>query len=402
LSVASVAGAAPLAYVSNNGNGTVSVIDAAPPSGCPVAGQTPPCVVRTLRVGAAPGGVAVNPAGTVAYLANPAHGRGPVINTVGNTVTTIQTVGFGPWGLAVSPDNATVYVGLSDGSVAAIDVNHGNAMTSIPAVGGVLNGIVAAGSRVYVSDATLGQVVVIDGPTLSVMRRIDVGSPPNSSPMGLATNPAGTRVYVSDLRFDQNLLVNLFEVSVIDTGLVDNMARNPVVQTLVIDPDPAAGPPTNDTMATPGGVALSSDGSRLYVTNDASDDVTIITLSNGNRAHVTVGTSPVGIATDPTGLVYVANLGAGSVSVLDSTNAVAKTVGVGPMPSVSGASATAGPPPPQQFGLTLTPVGGGSIAAQPTSATGMYDAGTTVTLTAMPAADSQFTAWSGDCSGSTN
>ena len=66
----SVAGAAPLAYVSNNADGTVSVIDVAPPSGCPIAGQSPPCVVATLKVGTSPSGVAVNPAGTFAYVAN--------------------------------------------------------------------------------------------------------------------------------------------------------------------------------------------------------------------------------------------------------------------------------------------------------------------------------------------
>ena len=403
LGVSSGAGAAPLAYVSNNGDGTVSVIDSAPPLGCPVAGQTPPCVVKTLRVGASPGGVAVNPAGTLAYVANSGDDSVSVIRTSDNTVTTIPSVGFGPWGVAVSPDNAQVYVGLSDGSVAVIDVNNSNAVSSVSGVGGVLNGIVVAGSRVFVSDATLGQIVVIDAPTLSVIRRIDVGSPPNSSPMGLVANPGGTRVYTVDLRFDPNLLVTVLEVSVIDPGLVDNMTRNPVVQTLVIDPDPQNGPPTNDTLATPGGVALSPDGSRLYVANDASDDVTIITLSNGSRAHVTVGTSPTGIATDPTGRAYVANLGAGTVSVIDPvSNSVLQTVRVGRMPFVFGAFATAGPPPPQQFALTLTPGTGGSIAAQPTSATGMYDAGTTVTLTATPDADSQFNAWSGDCSGTTN
>ena len=210
----SVAGAAPLAYVSNNADGTVSVIDVAPPSGCPIAGQSPPCVVATLKVGTSPSGVAVNPAGTFAYVANWGDDSVSVIRTSDNNVTTIQAVGFGPWGVAVSPDNSRVYVGLSDGSVTVIDANNSNVVTTIPAVGGVLNGIVAAGSRVYVSDATFGQVVVIDGPTLSVIGRIDVGSPPNSSPMGLVANPSGTRVYVADLGFDQVHLITVLELSV--------------------------------------------------------------------------------------------------------------------------------------------------------------------------------------------
>jgi uncharacterized repeat protein (TIGR02543 family) len=77
-----------------------------------------------------------------------------------------------------------------------------------------------------------------------------------------------------------------------------------------------------------------------------------------------------------------------------------KTIGVGQMPLVFGAFATAGPPPPPQFLLTLTTAGSGSIAPQPTSSTGLYDAGTVVTLTPVPAPGSAFTSWSGACSGS--
>src|SRR5262245_47031356 len=401
LIIAPGAGAAPFAYISNMGNKTVSVIDAGPQAVCLVAGQLPPCVVKTVTVGTSPGGVAVNPAGTFAYVVNSGDGTVSVIRTSDNTVTGSVPVGFGPWGVAVSPDNAKVYVGLSDSSVAVIDVNNGNAVASIPNVGGTLNGIVAVGSRGFVADATFGQVVVLDGPSLSVIRRIDVGSPPNSAPMGLVANPGGTRVYVTDIRFDENNLVNIFEVSAIDPALVDNPTRNPVVGTWVIDPDPVTNPqPTDDTLATPGGVALSPDGSRLYVPNDSSDDVTVITFSNGSRVHVTVGTQPVGIATDPSGLVYVVNVVARTVSVIDPiTNAVVRTIGVGPMPMVFGAFATAGPPPPPQVMLALSTVGGGSIASQPTSATGNYDAGTVVTLTPMPDPGSVFTGWSGACSG---
>jgi len=401
LSMASVAGAAPLAYISNSsqGVGRVSIIDADPNAVCPVAGETPPCVVKILQVGRSPGGIAVNPAGTLAYVANAGDGTVSVIRTSANgtlnSVVASIPVGFGPWGVAVSADNSTVYVGLANGSVAVIDVNNGNAVATIANVGGVLNGLVVAGSRVFVSDATSGQVVVIDGPTRSVIRRIDIGTPPNSSPLGIVANPSGTRVYVPDLAFDQVNLINVLEVSVIDTSLVDNLMQNPVIQTMVIDPDPVPQMPEN-TLATPGGIAMSSDGSLLYVTNDGLDEVTIITLSDGSRARVAVGTNPVGLATDPTGRAYVANLAARTVSVLDPSNALVKNIPIGGMPFVFGAFATAGPP---RLALTLMTVGGGTITPQPAPVAGKYDAGTVVTLTATPDAGSQFTSWSGDCSG---
>jgi uncharacterized repeat protein (TIGR02543 family) len=415
LSTASVAGAAPFAYVSYSSalGGRVAVIDASPTAACSNPGDTPPCVVKTLVVGASPAGVAVNPAGTFAYVANAGDNSVSVIRTSNNPsdIAVVATIRdnvklFGPWGVAVSPDNTRVYVGLSNGFVAMIDSSNFDptSVVQLPAVGGLgmLNGIVAVGSRIFVSDATNSQVVVIDGPTQRVIKAISVGSPPNSNPMGLVVNPSGTRVYVADVRFDDTFLIDVFEVSGIDTALLD------VVETFVIDPFPLNSMSDN-TLAAPGGVALSPDGRRLYVVNDGlavvnpvthtiQNDVTIITLSDGSRAHVTVDTSPVGIATDPTGRAYVANHDSGTVSVIDpSTNTVVQRVGLGGgLPSVFGAFTTAGPP---QFQLTLTTVGGGSIAPQPASATGSYDAGSAVMLTAMPDANSQFTGWSGDCSG---
>jgi YVTN family beta-propeller protein len=397
LIAASTAVAAPFAYVSNFSSGTVSVIDAGSTASCTGTGQTPPppCVVATVPVGSFPGGVAVNPAGTLAYVANQDDGTVSVIRTSDNTVVGGPIpVGVQPWGVAVSADNSLVYVGLGDGSVAVIDAAHSNNVSIIPSVGGLLNGIVVVGSRVYVSDATAGQVVVIQG--TSVIARIDVGSPPNSLPMGLVANLTGTRVYVVDLFLDPMTLNSVLEVSAIDT------TSNPIAVAQAITIDPA-------TSATPGGIALSPDGSKLYVTSDAIDRLHVVTLANGSVVSVPVGNAPMGVATDPDGRIYVGNAGAGTVTVFDPTfNPVTmlpapKTVRVGSTPFVFGAFTTVGPPPPPppaQFVLSLTTVGSGTITANPLPASGTYSAGTVVTLTPVPAANFQFSGWSGACTGS--
>src|SRR5262249_18712821 len=49
----------------------------------------------------------------------------------------------------------------------------------------------------------------------------------------------------------------------------------------------------------------------------------------------------------------------------------------------------------KQYALALTTVGSGAISATPSSATGMYNAGTVVSLTATPAAGYQFSGWTG-------
>jgi YVTN family beta-propeller protein len=397
LIAATAAVAAPFAYISNFGSGTVSVIDAGSAASCAGTGQVPPppCVIATVPVGAFPGGVAVNPAGTLVYVANQDDGTVSVIRTSDNTVVGGPIpVGVQPWGVAVSADNSLVYVGLGNGAVAVIEANNGNHVSQIPNVGGLLNGILAVGSRLYVSDATAGQVVVLQG--TSVIARIDIGSPPNSLPMGLVANLTGTRVYVVDLFLDPMTLDSVLEISAIDT------TSNPISLAGTITVDPS-------TMATPGGIALSPDGSKLYLTSDAIDRLHIVTLSNGNVVSVRTGDSPVGVATDPDGRVYVGNAGAGTVSVFDPTFNPAtglpapKTVRVGATPFVFGAFTTAGPPPPPppaQFVLSLSTVGVGTITANPLPVSGTYTDGTVVTLTPNPSPNYQFTGWAGACTGS--
>src|SRR5262249_31254227 len=53
----------------------------------------------------------------------------------------------------------------------------------------------------------------------------------------------------------------------------------------------------------------------------------------------------------------------------------------------------------KQFQLSLTPVGSGTISAQPSSANNVYNAGTVVTLTTTPGTGYLFSGWSGACSG---
>jgi len=96
------ANAAPLAFITNYGDGTVSVIDTAIDA-----------VVATLGTGAGPAGVAVNPSGTKAYVVNSGSQSISVIDLSTLSVITPlsgTSVGSGAFGVAVSPDSAYFYV----------------------------------------------------------------------------------------------------------------------------------------------------------------------------------------------------------------------------------------------------------------------------------------------------
>ncbi|MFA5457881.1 MAG: YncE family protein, partial [Synergistaceae bacterium] len=87
--------------------------------------------------------------------------------------------------------------------------------------------------------------------------------------------------------------------------------------------------------ANPDWVAVNPAGTKVYVANYGAGTVSVIdTSSNTVSATVTVGTNPIGVAVNPAGTkVYVANYGAGTVSVIDtSSNTVSATVTVGVSP----------------------------------------------------------------------
>jgi YVTN family beta-propeller protein len=83
-------------------------------------------------------------------------------------------------------------------------------------------------------------------------------------------------------------------------------------------------------------VAVTPDGSKVYVANWASNNVSAIdTATNKVIATIAVGSEPFGVAVTPDGCkVYVANGASSNVSVIDTaTNTVtaAITVGSGPV-----------------------------------------------------------------------
>ncbi len=89
----------------------------------------------------------------------------------------------------------------------------------------------------------------------------------------------------------------------------------------------------------PFGVAVSPDGSKVYVTNDGSNTVSVIdTTANTVIATIPVGVGPAGLAVTQDGSkVYVANFNSNSVSAIDmSTNAVIATIPVGMAPVAFG------------------------------------------------------------------
>jgi YVTN family beta-propeller protein len=85
----------------------------------------------------------------------------------------------------------------------------------------------------------------------------------------------------------------------------------------------------------PVGVAVTPDGSKVYVANGDGEHVSVIDTATNTATHLRLGAGPVGVAVTPDGSrVYVTNPGSNTVSVIDTaTNTVIGSpiaVGAGP------------------------------------------------------------------------
>jgi YVTN family beta-propeller protein len=125
LILASIAGAAPFAYVANEAGNTVSVIDTSTNTvvGRPIAGEN----------GLA--GIAITPNGAYAYVTNSNYGGSgsvSVIDTATNTIVGSPIpVGFFPYGIAITPNGAYAYVtNVNGNSVSVIDTSTNTVVVS--------------------------------------------------------------------------------------------------------------------------------------------------------------------------------------------------------------------------------------------------------------------------------
>lgn len=256
------------------------------------------------------------------YVANEAAGTVSVINTETDTVVGAAiTVGSRPQAVVISPD----------------------------------------GKIAYVTDQGSGTVSVIDTETDAVTTTITVGQKAESIPDGEALSPDGTTLYVT-YGYRPGSEIGPGEVAVIDTATHQVTNRIEVGDEpagIAVTPDgtkayvadfgsgqiteitglnggaPQAQPPI-DIGGTPSGVAVTPDGETVYVTNGSADEVSVLDAATGAVTATLTDSSlsgPQGVATSPSGVgAYVANFEAGRLTALASSGLVLGTVGVAAEP----------------------------------------------------------------------
>jgi YVTN family beta-propeller protein len=285
---------------------------------------------------------------TVAYVVNDLNNTVSVIDTSTNTVTATIPVGKGPFGVVFSPDGTRAYVtNQGDNTISVIDTASNTVLATITLAANSIPELLAItpdGKSLYVSEFNAGNVEVVSTASNSVVATIPVGlfvSP-------IAITPDGAHAYVVGEDF----------FSAIDTA-TNTVSAGPVfvpVTTLLnptlgfaVTPDGNAAylaggsrnpvfvisTATNTITASvtlasaPIRLAITPDGSRVYLSNFFDGVVSIIDTATNTPESVQIpvsGAFALAITPDSSS-VYVVNLLENTVSVISTaTNTVVATI----------------------------------------------------------------------------
>lgn len=283
-----------LAYIANEGTGTVVVLD--------VDTNT---ILTTISgfVKTGPFFVTIAPDGSKVYVTSNTGNVVYVIDTLTNTIMDTVPVGIRPLGIAITPNSSKVYVTNFQDAVNSVTVIESSTHTVVDtiSIGFTAFGIAITpnGAFAYVNRLTAqSAVIVIDTETDVITKTIPISS--GSIVVGdeIAITPDGTKAYVGG----RNPLVGPAAVFVID------LFTNTWIETINTDNFPR-------------GIAVSPDGTEVYVAFPLSNQISIISTSTDMIIDTIVISNPEEITFTSDGrFAYVTNGNLGKVSVIDTAS----------------------------------------------------------------------------------
>ena len=308
------------AYVTNAGefgdgvNDELSIID--------LATNT---VIATAPLGDYPQGIAINPAGTVVYVANTMSNEFTVIDTITHTSTTLPA-GPAPIGLAIHPDGRRIYLANADfpaGVMSTVSVIDRATNTVIDEIvcgnGSIMVAVHPNGKVAYVTNTGDGTVAVFDTDTHEVIDTIvleTVGENEPCVPVPIVIHPEGTYVYAANRVGPTLWAINTATHESVALAFGHRhvgVALNPEGTLLYLpdfnDEDPNLPPQgttvdvidtktlklitTIDGLSAPLDVSVHHDGTCLYVTNTENDTVSVIDAATYSPVtNIAVGIRP--------------------------------------------------------------------------------------------------------------
>ncbi len=297
----SAVAAGPKAYVGNFKDNTVSAIDTATAT-----------VVATIPVVAGPHGMVVTPDGKQVFVSGDNSSGISLIDTASDRVIQTIGVGKGPHGLALTPDGKTLLVGVyGENHIAFIDLSSNTVVATLDVGNPHTIAIRPDGKLAYVASQEPGKfaLVVVDLATRSVKKTVALDKAPRDPEFGydgkaLYFTLAGVNaIEVLDPTTDR-------VIAEVPTGVSPHIAKlyrgGALGAAVVQGPGELQlfDPSTNRQIRS---IAVgkqphwqaSNDGKKVYVTNEGSNDVTVVDIGTGQTTTIPVGAAPRKIVVQP-------------------------------------------------------------------------------------------------------
>jgi YVTN family beta-propeller protein len=262
-------------YVANFGAGTVSVVSTRTNR-----------VLATITVGTSANGVAVTPDGAFLVVTDTASDRAAIIDTAANAVTATVIAGPQPCGVAIDPDSGYAFVADYGAlTLAVIDIGTKlrraiiplNAGALSPYAPGLLSVAIAPGTAAsFATTYFPGSVIAFEA---SAMRMKEGASAVPYLPStqieieAVVFSPDGSRAYVSAHG------TTGFGQVLVDLNTTTNLLWSSVSVGKV-----------------PQGLAFSPDGQLLYVANSGSDSISVLKPRQGVVATMWIDAAPASVA----------------------------------------------------------------------------------------------------------
>ena len=260
-------------------------------------------VTKTIPLPAGPHGMVITPDGRLVYVSSDGASTVSVINTSTDAVTASINVGKTPHGLALTPDAKTVLVaGFGTNQLSFIDVATNTVSGAVPVPSPHNIAITPDGRRAYVASQVQGSaaLVIVDLSSRSVAGHVAL----DKVPRALNFSPDGKQLYFTEAGDSDVQVLDPTTNTVVDHIPVGASPHHPLFvgsgQTALVvvqGPGQVAVIHTATKAVTavsvgqlPHWIAASSDGGFAYVTNENSNDVSVISVDT----EKVIGTIPVG------------------------------------------------------------------------------------------------------------
>ena len=296
----SVAG--PKAYVGNFKDNTVSVIDTGSHK-----------VIGTIPVAAGPHGMTITPDGRRVYVTGDESSSMNVIDTATDKVARTVEVGKGPHGVALTPDAGLLLVAVNgEDQVAFVDTAKQAVIGKVSVPKPHTIAIRPDGRVAYVSSQEPEKyaLAVVDIASRSVTRTIALDKPPRDVEIGFGgkavyftvagmnavqvLDPASNSIVASIPTGASPHYANLFAHTALGMAVIQGPGE-------IMFFDPSSNTPARSIKVgkQPHWIAASSDGKTAFVTDEGSNDLSIIEVATGKVDKIAVGNAPRKVAVQP-------------------------------------------------------------------------------------------------------